>query len=293
MPSPPRGLTMALRLVDVGVPDGLAALLADAYAAPAGKRTGEAAGCVLDQPGILRVVEWLEGQLGAGIPTRDAVVAMLGASAVLFGAEEGARLVLKHVPAAAPALEEMEQESEDAAGEDPLLSVEAKAEPLMLRAALERAAASDPNYHRELYMDESVLLPGFVVVPQRGAESIELNGALVSTPGGFVFVLSDGMLSAETAALVPTDRLRPDQLEFRLEQITSTVFLVPDAAGDLEVPGAELGSSPDGELYAHFDVPPRGLVSIGIVYSHWPASRQDALLRRFRTVVERVTAAKR
>lgn len=292
MPTTPPGLTLALRLVSSGVPDGLAAVLAEACALPPGRRTGEAAGCVLDQAGALRVVELLEGQLGLQVSTRDAVVALLGAGAVLFGAEESARLVLKHVPAAEQALEEMAQESEEAAWEDPLLSVEAKAEPLMLRAALELAAASDPGFNRELYMDESVLLPGFMIVPQGNAESVELNGALVSTPGGFVFVLSDGLLSAETAELLPAERLGKGAQEFLLSQISAAVFLVPDAVEEIEAgEGTELGRSPDGELYAHFEVPPRGVVSIGLVYSHWPASRQEVLLRRFETILGRVDGA--
>jgi hypothetical protein len=185
----------------------------------------------------------------------------------------------------------MAGESEDAAGEDPLMSVEAKAEPLMLRAALERAAASDPQYNRELYMDESVLLPGFMLVPQADGETLELNGALVSTPGGFVFVLSDGMLSPGTASLLPPGRLKQGTLEFRLDQISDAVFLVPAALEEFDVAGAELGTSPDGELYAHFEVPPDGVVSMCLVYTHWPVSRQEVLLRRFETVVGRVATA--
>lgn len=294
MPTTPPGLTLALRLVDAGVPDGLAAVFAEACTLPPGRRTGEAAGCVLDQAGALRGVELLEGQLGPHVPTRDAVVALLGAGAVLFGAEESARLVLRHMPAAEQALQEMAQESEEAAWDDPLLSVEAKAEPLMLRAALERAAASDPHFDRELYMDESVLLPGFMIVPQANGDSVELNGALVSTPGGFVFVLSDGLLSEETAGLLPTGRLGEGSQEFLLRQVAAAVFLVPDSVEELGAgEGAELGRSPDGELYAHFEVPPRGVVSIGLVYSHWPASRQEVLLRRFETMVGRVEDALR
>jgi hypothetical protein len=186
----------------------------------------------------------------------------------------------------------MAQESEEAAWEDPLLSVEAKAEPLMVRAALEIAAASDPNFNRELYTDESVLMPGFMIVPQGNADPVELNGALVSTPGGFVFVLSDGLLSAETAGLLPVERLGKGAQEFLLGQISTAVFLVPDSVEELEAgEGTELGRSPDGELYAHFEVPPRGVVSIGLVYSHWPASRQEVLLRRFETIMERVEDA--
>jgi hypothetical protein len=291
MPTTPPGLTLALRLAGAGIPDGLAAVLAEVCAVPPEKRTGEAAACVLDREGALKVVEWLEGQLGQDAQSRDAVVAMLGAGAVLFGAEESARLVLRHVPAAAAALEEMAGESEDAAGEDPLMSVEAKAEPLMLRAALERAAASDPQYNRELYMDESVLLPGFMLVPQADGETLELNGALVSTPGGFVFVLSDGMLSPGTASLLPPGRLKQGTLEFRLDQISDAVFLVPAALEEFDVAGTELGTSPDGELYAHFEVPPDGVVSMCLVYTHWPVSRQEVLLRRFETVVGRVATA--
>lgn len=292
MPVTPPGLTLALRLVDEGIPDGLAAILAEACAVPPEKRSGEAAGCVLDQPGALRVVEWLEGQVGSEVQPRDSVVAMLGAAAVLFGAEEAARLVLRHVPSAVEALEEMALESEDAAGEDPLLSVEAQAEPLMLRAALERAAASDPLYDRELYMDESVVLPGFLLVPRGESASMELNGALVSTPGGFVFVLSDSLLSGETAGLVPRGELEHGALSFRLEQIAGALFSLPEGLGGFGA-GQQVafGPSPDGELHAHFEVRDHALVSVCIAYAKWPASTQDVLLRRFETVVERVARA--
>lgn len=295
MPITPPGLTLAMRLAGSGIPDGLAAVLAEVCALPPDKRSGEAAGCVLDQAGALPVVEWLEGQLGPDVKIRDAVVAMLGASAVLFGAEEAGRLVLRHVPAAVDALEEMAQESEDAAGEDPLLSVEARAEPLMLRAALERAAATDPQYNRELYMDESVVLPGFLLVARRDEESVELNGAFVSTPGGFVFVLSDSLLSGATAGLVPRGELEQGALSFALDQIVEAVFLVPEPIGEFETepPVVEFGPSPDGEIHAHFGVRNRAVISVCLAYSRWPASRQEAFLHRFETMVERVAAALR
>ncbi|GAB3277351.1 hypothetical protein GCM10027449_16950 [Sinomonas notoginsengisoli] len=283
-----------MRLAGSGIPDGLAAVLAEVCAVPPEKRGGEAAACVLDQAGALRVVEWLEGQLGEDVQIRDAVVAMLGGCAVLFGAEEAGRLVLRHVPAAVDALEEMAQESEDAAGEDPLLSVEARAEPLMLQAALERAAPTDPLYDRELYMDESVVLPGFLLVPRRGAESVELNGALVSTPGGFVFVLSDSLLSGATAGLVPKGELEQGALAFRLDEILEALFLVPEVIDEFETaPEVGFGPSPDGELHAHFGVRNHAVITVCLAYSQWPASRREALLERFETMIKRVAAALR
>ncbi|BCT77649.1 hypothetical protein SCMU_34910 [Sinomonas cyclohexanicum] len=293
MPITPPGLALAMRLVAAGVPDGLAAVLAEACAVPPEKRTGEAAACVLDQAGALQVVEWLEAQLGQHTSTRDAVVAMLGAGAVLFGAEESGRLVLKHVPAAAEAIEEMSRESEDAAADDPLVSVEARAEPLMLRAALERAAATDPKFNRELYMDESVVLPGFLLVP-RGDESVELNGALVSTPGGFVFVLTDSLLSGATAGLVPRGELEQGSLSFRLDQLIGAVFFAPEVLEGLDGwENVDFGPSPDGELHAHFEVRNHALISVCVAYSQLPASKQDLLLRRFETLVGRVDTALR
>ncbi|WP_235780534.1 hypothetical protein [Sinomonas notoginsengisoli] len=294
MPFTPPGLALAMRLAGSGIPDGLAAVLAEVCAVPPEKRGGEAAACVLDQAGALRVVEWLEGQLGEDVQIRDAVVAMLGGCAVLFGAEEAGRLVLRHVPAAVDALEEMAQESEDAAGEDPLLSVEARAEPLMLQAALERAAPTDPLYDRELYMDESVVLPGFLLVPRRGAESVELNGALVSTPGGFVFVLSDSLLSGATAGLVPKGELEQGALAFRLDEILEALFLVPEVIDEFETaPEVGFGPSPDGELHAHFGVRNHAVITVCLAYSQWPASRREALLERFETMIKRVAAALR
>lgn len=293
MPITPPGLALAMRLVAAGVPDGLAAVLAEACTLPPEKRTGEAAACVLDQAGALQVVEWLEAQLGQHASTRDAVVAMLGAGAVLFGAEESGRLVLKHVPAAAEAIEEMSRESEDAAADDPLVSVEARAEPLMLRAALERAAATDPKFNRELYMDESVVLPGFLLVP-RGDESVELNGALVSTPGGFVFVLTDSLLSGATAGLVPRGELEQGSLSFRLDQLIGAVFFAPEVLEGLDGwENVDFGPSPDGELHAHFEVRNHALISVCVAYSQLPASKQDLLLRRFETLVGRVDTALR
>lgn len=294
MPITPPGLALAMRLVAAGIPDGLAAVLAETCTVRPEKRTGEAGACVVDQAAALQVVEWLEAQLGPGASTRDAVVAMLGAGAVLFGAEESGRLVLKHVPAAAEAIEEMSRESEEAAGQDPLVSVEARAEPLMLRAALERAAATDPRFDHELYMDESVLLPGFLLVSREDGESVELNGALVSTPGGFVFVLTDSMLSGATAGLVPPGELDQGALVFGLDQLVGAVFFAPvvlDGLGAWE--GVDFGPSPDGELYAHFEVRNHALISVCIAYSQLPASKQDILLRRFETIAERVDAVLR
>lgn len=294
MPITPPGLALAMRLVAAGIPDGLAAVLAETCTVPPQKRRGQAAACVLDQAGALQVVEWLEAQLGSGTSTRDAVVAMLGAGAVMFGAEESGRLVLEHVPAAAEAIEEMSRESEDAAAEDPLVSVEARAEPLMLRAALERAAATDPAFNHELYMDESVVLPGFLLVARGDEESMELNGALVSTPGGIVFVLTDSLLSGATAGLVPRGELEQGSLGFLLGQLVGAVVFAPVVLDGLdEWENVDFGPSPDGELHIHFEVRNHALISVCIAYSQLPASRQDLMLHRFETVVQRVNAALR
>jgi hypothetical protein len=269
------------------------------------ERHGEAARCVLDQAGARPVVEWLEGQLEAEPGPRESVVAMLGAAAVLFGAEEAGRLVLRHVPEAAEVLGEMAQEAEDEAMEDPMLATAAKAEPMMMRAALEHAAASDPDYNHELYMDESVLLPGFLLLDQGDADPVELNGALVSTPRGFAFVLTDGMLSPATAALLPPGVPEKGAVLFALDDLEGAVFLVPDSFGLLGTDRADggadredslpldIGPSPDGDLYAHFELPRGETVSLCLAYSHWPAAKQEVLRRRFETVVERVAEALR
>jgi hypothetical protein len=294
MPITPPGVSLALRLVTTGIPDGFAALLAEACTLPPQRRAGEAAACVVDQATAQQVVEWLEGQVTPETGQRDAVVAMLGAGAVLFGAEESGRLVLKHVPYAADVLEEMAIETQDDAGEDPMLSVEAQAETLMLKAALERAEAADPDYDHGLYMDESVILPGFLLVPRRGQDAVELNGALVSTPGGLVFVLSDSLLSGATAGLIPPGELEQGSLSVLYDQIDAAVFQAPAPLGGFEpAPGLDFGPSPNGELHAHLDVHDHALVSICLAYSLWPEGRREALLRRFETMVERVAEALR
>lgn len=288
----PSCLSLAQRLVESGVPEGLAAVLAHASTAAPGERSGEAAACVLDEQGALRVTTWLETQLAAGMDSREALVTILGAAALLFGAEEAGRLVLSHMPSAVQALEEMMLESEDAAADDPMLASAAKAEALMLQAALARAAAEDPRYNHGLYMDESVVLPGFLLAARRGSEAVELNGALVSTPGGLVFVLSDGMLSAETASLLPEGALERGSVAFRLDEIAEAVFLVPESFGGADAPtGVDFGRTPDGEVHAYIDVRGHGLLSICLAYSHWPAARQEVLRRRFETLVERVGSA--
>ncbi|GAA2199834.1 hypothetical protein [Sinomonas flava] len=310
MSTTPSGLPLATRLARAGVPDSLAAVLAETCTMAGAERRGEASRCVLDQAGARPVVEWLEGQLEAEPGPREAVVAMLGAAAVLFGAEEAGRLVLRHVPEAAEVLGEMAQEAEDEAIEDPLLATAAKAEPMMMRAALEHAAASDPEYNHELYMDESVLLPGFLLLDQGDADPVELNGALVSTPRGFAFVLTDGMLSPATAALLPAGVAEKGAVLFALDALEGAVFLVPDSFGLLGTDRADgadpedgtdgedslpldIGPSPDGDLYAHFELPRGETVSLCLAYSQWPAGKQEVLRRRFETVVQRVADALR
>jgi hypothetical protein len=285
---------MTMRLVEVGVPEQLALVFAVASTSPAGQRAGDAAGCVLEPQDALKVVEWTEKQLAGELQLRQRVFALLGAAALLFGAEEGSRIVLRHMPEAVRAVEEMANEPDDG-DDDSLLSAAARAEPLMLRTALERAAASDPGYSRELYMDESVLLPGFIVADRGGAaEPAELSGALVSTPHGIVFALSDAMLSEATARLIPYGLLEHGTLHFGLDELTAAALFLPDNFGEEdEAPGVDYGPSPDDDVHVHFTLRGRRRLSVRLLFAGWPAARLEVLVRRLDTMVERIAEALR
>ena len=281
-----------MRLVGLGVPEDLALVFAEASTSIPGDRTGDAAACVLEPERALRAVEQIEEQLSRGVQPVGKVFTLLGVAALLFGAEEGARIVLEHMPAAVQALQEMANEPEDASAGDSLLASAARAEPLMLKAALERSASSDPHYDHQLYMDESVLLPGFVVADRERAEPVELSGALVTTPGEMVFVLSDAVLSEATARLIPAGLLEHGTLSFRLEELTAVTFYLPDALADFgEASRVGFGPSPDDDVHAHFELKGHRQLSVRLLYARWPSNRQEALRRRLSSVIERVRDA--
>lgn len=286
----PAGGSLAMRLVGVGVPEALALVLAEACTTPPEQRTGEAALCVLELPDALEVAGWLEQNLTGG-DLGDTVFKLLGAAGALFGAEVGSRIVLDHMPAAVEALEAMaDSEPEADSAPDSLFAAMARAEPLMLKAALELAASSDPRYDRGLYMDESVLLPAFVVAGPEDAEPAEYSGALVSTPYGIVFVLSNAVLSESTARLVPEDGLLGEgALHVGLEKITAAAFFVPEALGEFEgVAGVQLGLSPDGDVHVHLELEGLGPFGVRLLFAGWPPGRQDALRRRLAVIMERI-----
>lgn len=237
----------------------------------------------------LEVVLRLEEQLAHSGSSREALAAVLGALSLLFGAEEAGRLVLRHVEGAPELLATMGETMD----EDALMSVAVRAEPIMMKAALDRVAAEDPRSDRQLDMDESVLLPGFLLVPE-GSGMVELNGALVSTPGGFVFMLSGSLLSPGAVGVPPAAPVRDGALLFGLEEIEGAVLLVPDGFDAVQAgPGLDVGPAPDGDIYAHFKVTGHGLVSICLAYSHWPPDKQGVLRRRFETMAERAARALR
>ena len=278
-----------MRLVGVGVPEDLALVFAEASTSPAGERTGDAAACVLEPSGARQAVRHLEEQLAGSVQPLGRVFTLLGVAALLFGAEEGSRIVLHYMPAAVKALQEMADEPEDAPREDSLLASAARAEPLMLKAALEQAASSDPHYDHQLYMDESILLPGFIVADRDGAEPVELSGALVTTPREMIFVLSDAVLSEATARLIPEGLLAHGTLSFRLEELTAVTFYLPGDFADVEEASrVEFGPSPDDDVHAHFELEGHRQLSVRLLYARWPAGRQEGLRRRLAAVVERV-----
>ena len=278
-----------MRLAGLGVPKDLAVVFAEASTSTQGERTGDAAGCVLDPAGALQAVRRLEEMLAGGVEPVGRVFTLLGVAALLFGAEEGSRIVLHHMPEAVTALQEMASEPEDSPLGDSLLASAARAEPLMLKAALELAASSDPHYDHQLYMDESVLLPGFIVADRAGADAVELSGALVTTPREMIFVLSDAVLSEATARLIPEGLLEHGTLTFRLEELTAATFYLPEAFADVkEDPRVDFGPSPDEDVHAHFELEEHRQLNVRLLYARWPAGRQESLRRRVASVVERV-----
>lgn len=280
---------LGARLAGAGVPGALAAVLAQLCTLGPEERQGDAGRCPVGRERSLEVVLRLEEELAHCDSSREALAAVLGTLSLLFGAEEAGRLVLRHVEGATKLLASMGETMD----EDALMAVAVRAEPIMMRAALERVAAEDPCSDRQLDMDESVLLPGFLLVPQ-GSGMIELNGALVSTPRGFVFMLSGPLLSPGTVEVPPGAPVRDGAVLFGLEEIEEAVLLVPDGFDAIEAgPGIDVGLTPDGDIYAHFDVTGQGLVSICLAYSHWPPDKQGVLRRRFETMAERAARALR
>ena len=278
-----------MRLVGLGVPEELALVFAEASTSSARERTGDAAACVLEPSGARQAVQRLEEQLAGGVQPVAKVFTVLGVAALLFGAEEGARIVLHYMPAAVQALQEMALEAEDGSREDSLLASAARAEPLMLKAALQQAASSDPHYDHQLYMDESVLLPGFVVADRDRAEPVELSGALVTTPREMIFVLSDAVLSEATARLIPEGLLEHGTLTFRLEELTAATFYLPESFSDItEDSRVDFGPSPDEDVHAHFELEEHRQLNVRLLYARWPLGRQESLRRRLASVVERV-----